>query len=61
MREKGWLCRPQKKKWVCTTDSNHKLPVYPNLIKDLTLDGINQLWVPLWLGDSKSLLDKWRA
>jgi putative transposase len=45
MREKGWLCRPRKKKWICTTDSNHKLPVYPNLIKDLTVDGINQLWV----------------
>ena len=28
MREKRWLCRPRKKKWVCTTDSNHKLPVY---------------------------------
>ena len=37
MREKGWLCRPQKKKWISTTDSNHKLPVFPNLIKDLTL------------------------
>ena len=45
MREKGWLCRPRKKNWVCTTDSNHKLPVYPNLIKELTLDRINQLWV----------------
>jgi putative transposase len=45
MREKGWLCRPQKKKWICTTDSNHKLAVYPNLIKDLTVERINQLWV----------------
>jgi len=45
MREKRWLCRPQKKRWICTTDSNHKLPVFPNLIKDLSLDGINQLWV----------------
>ena len=45
MREKGWLCRPRKKKWVCTTNSNHRLPVYPNLIKDLSIDGINQLWV----------------
>jgi len=45
MCEKQWLCRPQKKKWVCTTDSNHKLPVFPNLIKDLTLNRINQLWV----------------
>ncbi len=42
---KGMLCSPRKKKWVCTTNSNHKLPIYPNLIKELTLDGINQLWV----------------
>ena len=45
MREKGWLCRPRKKKWICTTDSNHRLPVYPNLIKDLNVNEINQLWV----------------
>jgi putative transposase len=45
MREKGWLCRPQKRKWIGTTDSNHRLPVYPNLIQDLRLEGINQLWV----------------
>ena len=45
MRERGWLCRPRKKKWVTTTDSNHKLPIYPNLIKDLTVERINQLWV----------------
>lgn len=42
MREKGWLCRPRKKEWVCTTDSNHNLPIYPNLIRDLSLDRINQ-------------------
>ena len=35
----------RKKKFVVTTDSGHGLPVYPNLTKDLTLDGINQLWV----------------
>ena len=23
MREKGWLCRPRKKRWIATTDSNH--------------------------------------
>jgi transposase InsO family protein len=45
MREQGWLCRLRKKKWVCTTDSNHKLPVYPNLAKELSVTGINQLWV----------------
>ena len=45
MREKGWRCRPRKRKWICTTDSNHNFKVYPNLIKDRAVDGINQLWV----------------
>jgi transposase InsO family protein len=45
MRENGWSCRPTKKKWICTTDSKHSYRIYPNLIKDLTVDGINQLWV----------------
>jgi transposase InsO family protein len=45
MREKGWSCRPRKRKWVSTTDSNHNFRVYPNLIKDRTVDGINQVWV----------------
>ena len=42
-RERGWLCHPRKKKWICTTDSNHNLPIHPKLIKDLSLDRINQL------------------
>ncbi len=45
MREKGWSCRPRKRKWICTTDSNHNFRVYPNLIKGQAADGINQLWV----------------
>jgi len=45
MREKNWSCQPRKRKWICTTDSNHNFRVYPNLIKDQTLDGINQVWV----------------
>ena len=28
-----------------TTDSNHSLPVYPNLARGLVLSNINQLWV----------------
>ncbi len=27
-----------------TTDSEHNLPVYPNLAKDIVITGINQLW-----------------
>lgn len=28
-----------------TTDSNHKLPRYPNLIQDLEVNRVNQVWV----------------
>lgn len=45
MRENGWSCRQRKRKWVRTTDSNHSYRIYPNLIKDLQVDGINQVWV----------------
>jgi len=45
MREKGWSCRPRKKKWVITTNSNHGLRIYPNLIQGFTVSTINQLWV----------------
>lgn len=35
----------RKKSFVLTTDSNHFLPVYPNLARRLVVDGLNQLWV----------------
>lgn len=38
------LCR-RRRAYVCTTDSNHKLTVYPNLARELVLSKINQLWV----------------
>lgn len=44
MRESSLLV-VTKKKWVKTTDSNHRYPVYPNLIKESVLTGINQIWV----------------
>jgi len=44
MREGNLLCR-RKRKFVATTDSAHSLPVYPNLARDMSLTGINQLWV----------------
>jgi putative transposase len=34
-----------KRAYVTTTDSNHKHPVYPNLIAGLAVTGINQVWV----------------
>ena len=34
----------QRKRFVATTDSNHHLPVFPNLARDVVPDGPNQLW-----------------
>ena len=44
MREEHLLCVPKKRK-VYTTDSQHLLPVYPNLVKEMVLDAPNKLWV----------------
>ena len=44
MREDNLLCLKQSFKPL-TTDSNHRLSVYPNLAKDMVLTGINQLWM----------------
>ena len=33
-----------KKKFVVTTDSNHPHEVHPNLIEELTINDINQVW-----------------
>jgi putative transposase len=44
MREDNLLC-VRRRKFVLTTDSNHRRRVYPNLARDLVLSGINQLWI----------------
>ena len=44
LREDNLLCI-RKRKFVVTTDSNHNRRVYPNLAEEMTLSGINQLWV----------------
>lgn len=44
MREDNLLCL-RKKKWVRTTDSDHALPIYPNLASTMVLTGVNRLWV----------------
>jgi transposase InsO family protein len=33
-----------KKKFVVTTDSRHECLTHPNLIKGMTIDGVNQVW-----------------
>jgi len=45
MRENNWSCRPRTRKLVRTTHSNHRLLIYPNLIKGLIIRNVNQLWV----------------
>jgi transposase InsO family protein len=44
MREDNLLC-VRRRKFVVTTDSRHKLPVYANLARDIKATEINQLWV----------------
>jgi transposase InsO family protein len=44
LRVDNLLCLRQRA-FVSTTDSNHKLTVYPNLARELVLSNINQLWV----------------
>lgn len=44
MRESDLLCRVKLKR-VKTTNSSHCLPVYPNLIKDMVVSRLNQLWI----------------
>jgi len=44
MREDNLLCL-RKRKFVLTTDSDHGLPVYANLLGTLRLTGLDQLWV----------------
>jgi len=60
LRREGWIVNPKKvyrllrednllcirkRKFVVTTDSHHSRRVYPNLAEQMTLSGINQLWV----------------
>jgi putative transposase len=44
MRESELLCRV-KRRWVKTTDSKHRFQRYPNLIKEMTINKLNQVWL----------------
>jgi len=44
MREDNLLCL-RRRKFVCTTDSDHQHRIYPNVAASLEVTGINQLWV----------------
>ena len=44
MREGDLLCQI-KRKWMKTTDSRHRFPRYPNLIKGMIINRLNKVWV----------------
>jgi putative transposase len=44
MRQSDLLCRI-KRRWVKTTDSKHAFPSYPNLVKDMLISRLNQVWL----------------
>jgi transposase InsO family protein len=44
LREDNLLCI-RRRKFVCTTDSNHGFRVYPNLAGKMELTGLDRLWV----------------
>jgi len=44
MRADNLLC-VRRRKFILTTDSDHELPIYPNLARELVLSDIGQLWV----------------
>lgn len=45
IQRKYSLLAEVKRAFVRTTDSDHGFAVYPNLVKDRTVDGPNQIWV----------------
>jgi transposase InsO family protein len=44
MREHG-LTKKRKRRFINTTNSNHGYLVYPNLVRDIAVTAINQVWV----------------
>ena len=44
MRQESLLCQI-KRRWVQTTDSEHGLRVYPNLLRGARIERLNQVWV----------------
>ena len=44
MRESDLLCRVRRRR-VKTTDSKHHFPRYPNLIKGMVINHLNQVWL----------------
>jgi len=45
MRGNGLLCKRKKKHLITTTDSKHGYRIYPNLLKEITITRVDQVWV----------------
>ena len=45
MKEDNLICRRKKAFKPVTTQSNHDYKIYPNLIKNIEVTGLNQVWV----------------
>lgn len=45
MNEEKLTCKKKKQYRPITTQSDHGLPIYPNLVKDLEVTALNQVWV----------------
>jgi len=43
MRTNQLLCRPQRR-WIRTTQSDHRYPLYPNLLRECDVTTLNQAW-----------------
>ena len=44
MRQRGLIRKPRRR-WIRTTNSNHRYRIYPNLVQNLAVTGPNQVWV----------------
>jgi transposase InsO family protein len=45
MKENNIICRRKKRFKPVTTQSNHDYDIYPNLIENIKITGLNQVWV----------------
>lgn len=45
MKENNIICRRKKRFKPVTTQSNHDYDIYPNLIENVNVTGLNQVWV----------------
>ncbi len=44
MRQRGLIRKPRRR-WIRTTNSNHRYRIYPNLLHAIAITGPNQVWV----------------